>query len=206
LLLGYLPLKTDFAVIYCDLTTSSTGRQGEGCNMKKLLIGVALFAQSAGANGQTSTSKDEGCLKVSATVAVCLTKDGQKTWGVSDSGDQLVFLPDPRVRIEVRTMPFNPEWGLNVDEIAARIAQGIALKEGEKLKTWGLQGSFQDWGHVGTQEFEINSADDECTQWVTYRSTGDGAMLLISSHYCSASWKSYSEVEHYELLRSIWIK
>jgi hypothetical protein len=174
--------------------------------MRKLLIFLALFGQSKVANGQTLTSADEGCVRVSETFVLCLTENGRKTWSVAGSGDQLAFLPDPSVRVEVKTMPYDPEWGLNEDEIAARIASGITREAGERLTTWGNQGSVQDWGHVITQDFEIASADGECSQLVTYQYIGDASMLLISSYFCGASRKSFSEIEHNELLGSIWTR
>jgi hypothetical protein len=174
--------------------------------MRKFLICLALFVQSTGANGQMLTSEDEGCVRVSDAVAVCLTENGRKTWAVTGSGNQLAFLPDPRVRVEVKVLPYNPEWGLNEDEIAAMLAEGITLKEGEELFVWGNQGSFQDWGHVSTQDFEIVSAHGECYQFATHQYVGDAAMLVISSHFCNTSPRSYGITEHNELLRSIWIR
>lgn len=181
-------------------------RRTEGSNMRKLLICLAFLAQSTGANGQMSTSEEEGCVTVSDTVGVCLTKNGRKTWAVTGSDGQLTFLPDPRVWVDVKTIPYDPEWSLNQDGIGSLIANAIAVKEGETLRAYGVQGSFQDWGHVATQDFEIISENEECFQFVTYQYIGDGAMLLISSHYCHISARSYGETGHYELLRSIWIR
>jgi hypothetical protein len=172
-------------------------------NLKRFLVFLTLFAQSTGASGQTSPSQDEGCLKVSNTVAMCVKETGRDTWAVVGVDGQLVYLPNLHVRIDVHTMPYDPEWDLHKDEIASKIAEQLGLNESGHLRTFGDQGSFQDWGHVRTFNYEMTSTDDTCFQFVTYHYIGDGEMVLISSHYCGSSSHTYGEVEHYDLLGSI---
>jgi hypothetical protein len=181
-------------------------RGGGGSNMKKFLICFALFAQSTGVNGQTSTSQDESCLRVTHIVSVCINEHGRNTWAFTGFGGQVAYLPDAQVRIDLRTIPYDPEWALNADEFGSIIADELVPTGRERLTTFGTQGSFQTWGHVRTVNYEIVTGDDECHQFVTYQYVGEGSLLLISSHYCSASRPTYSETKHYDLLGSIEIK
>jgi hypothetical protein len=177
-----------------------------GVNFRRFLAFLPLLVQPTGTSGQTSLSQDEGCLKVSNTVAVCLDETSRNTWAVAGIDGQLVYLPNPNVRIEVGTMPYDLKWDLNKDAIASKIAEQFGLNKSGLLRTFGDQGSFQDWGHVRTVNYEITSNEDTCVQLVTYQYIGDGDMLLISSHYCSATFPTYSEVEHYKLLGTIEIR